>query len=59
MDEPSPVGGGVGVDSESESVDGHMMVIPAKEEEVGGVVVAAVLLFSDVVDLQPVTGPAA
>jgi hypothetical protein len=58
-DEASPVGGGVGVDPESELVDGYVMVIPTQGYQIFGVVVAAQVLFVDVVDLEPVTAAAA
>ena len=48
----------VEIDSETELVDRHMMVIPAKGDQVVGIVVAAVVLFRDVVRLQPMTAAA-
>jgi len=50
--------GGVGVDGHAELVDSNMMVVPAEGDEVGGVVVAAEVLFLDVVDLEPVAAAA-
>ena len=52
------MGGAMGVDGEAEPVDGDMMVVPAQGGEVVGVVVAAVLSFSDVVGLEPVSARA-
>ena len=40
-DEPSPVGGTIGVDSESHLVDGDMVAIPTEGYEVVSVMVAA------------------
>jgi hypothetical protein len=49
------VGGGVGVDSESEHVDGDVVVVPAEGDEIRRVMIAAEMLFCDVVDLEPVS----
>ena len=54
-DESSPVGGTVGVDPESQVVDGDVVVIPAEGDEVVGVVAATVGSLLDVVGLEPVT----
>ena len=42
------------VDAVAESVDGDVVVVPAEGDQVVGVVVAAVLSFSDVVGLEAV-----
>ena len=57
-DEPSPVGGTVGVDPESHLVDGDVMVIPAEGDEVVRFVVAAPGPLVDVVGLEPVAASA-
>jgi hypothetical protein len=54
-DESSAVGGGVGVDSESEHVDGDVVVVPAEGDQILRIVVTAVVTFCDVVDLEPVS----
>ena len=48
------VGGGLGVDPETQLVDGDVVVVPAEGDEVVGVVVAAVGSLPDVVGLEPV-----
>jgi hypothetical protein len=52
------VDGGVGVDGHAELVDSDVMVVPAERYEIGRVVVATVLAFVDVVDLEPVSATA-
>jgi hypothetical protein len=42
------VGWAVGVDGETELVDGHVVVVPAEGDEVVRVVVAALVPFFDV-----------
>ena len=54
-DESSPVGGTVGVDPESQLVDGDVMVIPAEGYQVCGVVAPAPGSLLEVVGLEPVT----
>ena len=54
FEELSAVGGGLGVDPVAVAVDGDVVVVPAQRDEVVGVVVAAVLSFSDVVGLEAV-----
>jgi hypothetical protein len=53
-DESSAVGGGVGVDFESEHVDGDVVVVPTKRYEVVGIVITTEMLLVDVVDLEAV-----
>ena len=48
------MGGGLGVDPESEVVDGDVVVVPTERDEVVGVVVAAVGSLPDVVGLEAV-----
>jgi hypothetical protein len=36
-------------------MDGYVVVVPTQRDEVVGIVVAAIMLFSDVMQLQPVT----
>ena len=50
--------GGLWVDPVAESVDGDVMVVPAEGGQVVGMVVAAVLSFSDVVGLEAVAAVA-
>ena len=54
-DESSPVGGTVRVDPESELVDGDVMVIPTKGDQVFWIMVATVGSLLEVVGLEPVT----
>jgi hypothetical protein len=53
--ESSAVGGGVGVDCEAEHVDGDMVVVPTKGDEIRRVMITAVVKFCDVVDLEAVS----